>query len=236
MIRKLEYRFKSFESLNKESQPNKDKTLSSTLSDTGYCFIHIPKNGGTTVEKLIYKTKSVKHRKWYELYAMAPKEYIHWNKFCIIRNPYDRFLSAYNYLHHGGRNAIDSEIGRRYVKPYNDINEFIKALDNVSFKNKIMSYFHFQTQSEYILSDDDICMVNNLLSFENFDTDLADFLGIQAKQVLHANKTIGHGASFPDLNEYSLTLLRQIYDRDFILYASLSEPKSDMYMKNLSTL
>jgi hypothetical protein len=236
MFLKLKLRFMSFASLNKEALPNKDNSLSNILSETGYCFVHIPKNGGTSVEKLVYKNKSVRHRKWYELYAMAPKEYAKWKKFCVIRNPYERFLSAYNYLYQGGRNPIDSEIGRRFVKPYSDINKFVMAFNNVSFKTQITSYFHFQTQAEYILSDDDICMVNNLLSFEKFETDLADFLGIQVGQVLHANKTLGHGAVFQDLNENSLNLIHKIYDRDFALHKSLSCKKSDIYMKSLSSL
>ena len=99
-----------------------------------------------------------------------------------------------------------------------------------------MSFFHFQTQAEYVLSHDGTCMVNHLLSFENFNQELANFLDLEASDILHINKTSGQRTKVDSLDEKSKSLIREYYNRDFILYDTLSKLREDMYMKKLSDL
>ena len=214
----------SFESLNQKSKPYYNPTVKNVFDDTGLCFVHIPKNGGTSVEALAFDNMRVGHRTWAEWKSIGGENYEDWIKFCIVREPVERFLSAYDYLYRGGRNPIDNEIGKRYVKPFNDVNAFIHSLDH-KLKNSLMNYFHFMPQSEFILNDDDLCMVNKLLDFENFDVELALFLNIDAPKIKHENKTRGNRTCKSDLDSRSLDILHRLYKKDFMIYE---------YRKNMS--
>lgn len=199
---------------------------------TGYCFVHIPKNGGTTVEREIYQHK-VGHRTWAELHRMAPLQYPRWFKFCVIREPVDRFLSSYDYLARGGRNPIDEEIGRRFVRRYAP-NEFVAKFENDAvFQNQIMRYFHFRPQADYVMSDDGHCMVDRLFSFDRLGEELAGLLGIEPAAVGHHNKTSGTRTSASVLTVRSRRLIESLYARDVLLYETCRATPSNVYLERL---
>lgn len=207
----------SYDELNLRAQPKYDQSLSKMFSDTGYCFVHIPKNGGTSVESVLFKGNRVGHRTWKQWYTAAPEPFVEWKKFAILRDPIDRYLSAYDYLSKGGRNAIDAEFGRRFVKPYRDINSFTFSLKSKRRYSQVSQYFHFRPQSDYVLSDNKICKVNHLLSFDNYTQELAGLLGMTTDSISHKNKTTGKRTLKAELNMESIALLREIYDKDFVL-------------------
>lgn len=219
----LKMKFASFDSLNQKSKPHYNPIVKRVFDETGLCFVHIPKNGGTSVEALAFDNMRVGHRTWSEWKSIGGENYEDWVKFCIVREPVERFLSAYDYLHRGGRNPIDNEIGKRYVKPFNDVNAFTRSLARKR-KCSLMSYFHFIPQTEFIL-DDDLCMVNKLLDFENFDVELALLLNVDAPKIKHENKTRGKRTCRSALDSTSLDILRRLYQKDFVLYE---------YRKNMS--
>lgn len=225
----VKLRMMPFHLINLKSKPADDPSLIDLYSQTGFCFIHIPKNGGSSVEKILYGEAHVRHRKWMEVLALSPDGYETWQKFCVVRDPVDRFLSAFDYMKKGGRNQIDAEVARRYVKPFEDINEFIARFNNITFRKKIMAYFHFQQQADYVLSDDGVCMVNHLLPFERFDEALACFLAIAPSKIQHRNKTQGTRTGMQDIDADSLDIIKRYYRRDFLLHAAAQRSDVDLY-------
>ena len=65
-------------------------------------FIHIPKNAGTSIEHVFsnrsFNFQPEKHATSHEIKKLFPGVYDSFNKFTIIRNPYDRMISWYFYL------------------------------------------------------------------------------------------------------------------------------------------
>ncbi|HET7314561.1 sulfotransferase family 2 domain-containing protein [Salinisphaera sp.] len=226
---RLRLRSASFAELNTLSQPGFNPSLFELYSRTGYCFIHIPKNGGTTVERLFYRNK-VGHRAWFELHSLAPLRYCEWVKFCVIRHPIDRFLSSYDYLRRGGRNPIDREIGRRFVQR-SDLNTFVANFEHEDFRNQIMRYFHFRPQFEYILSGDGHCMVNKLLSFDRLGEEVAAMLGVDTSSISHDNKTPGRRTLIEALTPDSRQTIESLYARDFQLYEARGGDTTDFYLR-----
>ena len=225
-IRNAKLRFVDFDKLNEMSKPKFHNSITDMFTKTGYCFVHIPKNGGTSVESILYEDKRVGHRTWKEWSELDPSNFREWKKFCIIRDPIDRLLSAFDYLSSGGRNLIDAEVARRYVRSCDSVNDFIESMREEVVLGNLLKYFHFQPQSEYILSDDNRCMVDRLLSFTNYNDDLADFLNIDSTQVEHKNKTIGKRTKREEISQHNLDFLSRIYQKDIKIF-TYSQTKSD---------
>lgn len=229
---RMKLRTASFAALNMQAQPGFNPRLRELYARSGHCFIHIPKNGGTTVERLFYDAK-VGHRTWYELHSMAPLDYQRWLKFCVIREPVDRFLSSYDYLRRGGRNPIDAEIGRRFVQKF-DINAFVAQLGQPGFCRQLMQYFHFRPQSEFILSADGHCMVNRLVPFSRLSEQMAAMLELDIADIEHRNKTTGARTPPEALTAASLAAIESLYASDFDLHAALEDPPEDFYLQRFA--
>ncbi len=59
-------------------------------------LIHIPKNGGTSVEKSLGMT-ATGHRIWQRFRDEFPKEWATYRRIAIVRDPLDRLISCYEY-------------------------------------------------------------------------------------------------------------------------------------------
>ena len=76
-------------------------------------FIHIPKNAGTSIHNVAVgifprgRHHAPGHMKWYSYKNKFPNAWKNYFKFAIVRNPWDRMVSAYEYarmdesFHHG---------------------------------------------------------------------------------------------------------------------------------------
>tara|TARA_B100002051_G_scaffold239752_1_gene243227 strand:+ start:1354 stop:2052 length:699 start_codon:yes stop_codon:yes gene_type:complete len=132
-------------------------------------IIHIPKTAGTSVTKSIYGTDSnCCHYEWKYLKIILKQNFYNYFSFSIVRNPWDRCLSAYEFLRMGGDNNKDRIFYQKYMSNYNDFEDFVK---NGLFKKRIFSSTHFLPQSNFIFSKNDKCMVNYLLRFETIESD-----------------------------------------------------------------
>ena len=112
------------------------------------CFVHIPRTGGTYIERAICETYSIKHdhsnvkvllglknviepNKWFMMQHLTLKE-IHLfienklieecdNYFSIVRNPYDRFVSLFKYW--------------SKKKGENGLNEFLSKVEDMDLNS-----------------------------------------------------------------------------------------------------
>ncbi len=64
--------------------------------DNQFIFIHIPKNAGTSIARTL-GLKVTSHHTSQEIANLIGNKYQDFFKFCFVRNPWDRFLSLYNY-------------------------------------------------------------------------------------------------------------------------------------------
>lgn len=125
------------------------------------CFIHIPKNAGTTIEKSLGMDdiESFYQKKKYKDYGVPPQHLTFeelskeldlsgYKKFAIVRNPFDRIVSEF---HHYENNEL--------AKNYHDLcfTEFVETCLNL--ENKERKYIfdgHLEPQVDFIRGDFDI--------------------------------------------------------------------------------
>jgi hypothetical protein len=192
-----------------------------------FIFIHIPKNSGTTMTELLQKTyEDTKLLMFCErdginigidkmhLYHKVIDKFIPKNildkyiKFCIIRNPYDKLYSAWNFIkeRHG----------------YNDVNDFIKyKLDeNFIYGNEIIpgdARVHYRPQYTFVYDEQNNKFVDFIIRYENLNEDISK---LNKKYNLHIPLYDNGNTQKNYINFYnkdSINKINNLYKKDFIL-------------------
>jgi len=186
-------------------------------------FVHIPKTGGTTVEKRLnltnldnlYSTtlfqngRTLQHMTWDKYKDKFPEKYKTYTTFSIVRNPYTRFLSSYMWM------PPQSKLGKLSGQT---IEEFI---EEAALCNMIKNYFknpffeHFLPQWKYIYDSNNNLMIDALFyqeKYHNIDTFL------KKKFNCHSTTTFEIGNQHkPILTKENKRKIFLIYKKDFEL-------------------
>ena len=152
------------------------------LHDLKCVFVHIPKTGGcSVVDCLLSRRKTSNHRYLRQDVSKRTKNYF---IFTFIRNPFDRFVSAYFYFKtYGRRFPGDIKMGK-VVNIYESFNDFVLNFNNISRDE--FGEPHFDPQITWM--DDRIDFIGR---FENFQEDfnvVCNKAGIPQRQLPHKNK------------------------------------------------
>ncbi|MFT6927968.1 MAG: hypothetical protein ACJAZP_003615 [Psychromonas sp.] len=130
-------------------------------------FIHIPKTAGSSILTCLMGDKINRdHGTYYDFKRIDPDRFNRYFKFCFVRNPYDRAVSAYEYLKNGGNNSSDLYYKKLIEDKYPSFKKFIlEYLDG----NKIHENLLFSPQYLFIYDDRNECQVDYIGRFENIN-------------------------------------------------------------------
>jgi len=118
-------------------------------------FVHIPKSGGNTIEKLIRR----RYAKWFlhPSFGHREKNIDYPHSFAIVREPVDRFLSAYFYWRNGAKNS-EWSFKKQFARKAKTLDEFMYYWDkgDVEFMNQLDTeitkpFFHFAPQKKWLI-------------------------------------------------------------------------------------
>lgn len=127
--------------------------------------------------------------------------------FCIIRDPVERVVSAYNFLLSGGTCAADKRDAGRWIGG-RTLDGFVRERLNRAAERQI----HFRPASYWIEGVDACC-----LRFSNLMGELSSFLahhGLDAQAPQHINAT-----QYTDraLSCEAVEIIKEVYSRDYTL-------------------
>ena len=207
-----------------------------------FIFVHVPKNAGTSITNLLASFSTPidieiggtqmgellqpeyikrygisKHSTSFALETVLGEVWNNYFKFAIVRNPFSRFISAYNFLRKWNSGNINFH---NKLLSYNDINDFISSNfisletpDNIFNKQ---TYWLYDKFNERIMIDKYIkieeidngirTLAQNIPALVNYDT------GILPR----SNSSSDSENNFNDiLTKNSLDILYSIYRDDF---------------------
>ena len=188
-------------------------------------FIHIPKNAGTSIIKAMgienmYMDKTIKEYK--EHYGDYWNEY---NKFTVVREPIDRFISAYKFarMDESGWFSATGEEGLEKHHHYElcnemNINEYISYL----YKNPEKFNRWISPQTFIISNENGEREIDYYVRYENLLEDLQK-IGIDKIEKLNSSKIKDEKTI--ELTKKSKNQLYQIYDIDYQNFSYTKDTK-----------
>lgn len=151
-------------------------------------FVHIPKAAGVSVSRKLFGCLGGGHAPLADYAGVfSPHEFNTYFKFTIVRNPWDRLLSAFVFLKKGGFNQEDARWSSKHLSSYSDFNTFVKGWVN---RKSVWTKQHFYPQSYFVELNGKI-NVDYVGRFENINEDFAVVarrLGIEG-ELDHLNGT-----------------------------------------------
>jgi len=188
-----------------------------------YMFVHIPKTGGISlINKLKGQSKVLGHNARSSSYKYL-KDFDEKDRdnnviFTIVRNPYDRLVSAFFYLNKGGINKFDEMDRQKYIAKYKG--NFKKFVMN-SFKDKnIINQIHFKPQYKWVCDDNNKSLVDYILKFEDLQNDiysLENNTQLKIGKLQHLNKT-NHKHSLEYYDKEIKDVIYKFYKKDFKIF------------------
>lgn len=119
------------------------------FDDKKAIFVHIPKCAGISLNRAIFGNLAGGHRTLEEyLTVFEPKCINEYFKFTIVRNPWDRLVSAYFFLKKGGVSNENRVWFEKELSGFAGFDDFIR---NWIDEENIWKCHHFRPQYHYIL-------------------------------------------------------------------------------------
>lgn len=132
--------------------------------DNKLTFLHVPKNGGTSISAWIHKS-GLKYKKQrcsaHISYHFVEEEFKN-NIFAVVRNPYDRLVSYY--FHYGNMLELKARRGQSELI-INQYQEWKKGFKNYVFNCKWLPFRKFELDVKYDSGDQAQWIANPQVKF-----------------------------------------------------------------------
>lgn len=185
------------------------------VQQAGVLFVHVPKNAGQSVSDALYRVQ-VRHNS-IRYYRRTMPDLARLPSFAILRDPADRFLSAYHYGLSGGTpdNRITHGLRHRYMR-FRSVDE---ALDHVEQARSPYDIDHiFRPQSWYVTDEAGAPAVDRLVHMRDLGELPALLPQLARTRIGHIN---GGGRRAARLSSEAEGRIRRLYAADYRLIASL---------------
>lgn len=188
-------------------------------------FIHIPKAAGNGITQSLFGLPSSGHYFLQKYYDDDQLKFNSYKKFTVVRNPWDRFVSAFHYLNsdNGGIGVWDNEFKKLYLKDVKTFKEFVdKLIADQGFRKKVMNWTHFIPQVDFfrLNGDVDLGFFDSICRFENIESDfeaLKLILKKDSSELKKVNKSQHNHFKDYYTEDYMVNFVSELYADDIQL-------------------
>jgi chondroitin 4-sulfotransferase 11 len=179
-------------------------------------FIHIPKTAGVSLKRSLGILEGTGHADYQAFQMASPAKCRAYFKFTLVRNPWDRLLSAYSFLDAGGIPKWDRYWRERLLTGVANFEQFVMERLETPL---VQEALHFRPQFSFLSDDTGRVMMDFVGHFETIDADFAYIsarLGI-ALPLRHLNRSAHppyHSAYTPAMRD----AVSRVYARDIELF------------------
>jgi hypothetical protein len=176
--------------------------MKNTNPELKVLFIHIPKNAGVSISTALEIVATGFHETPEYYIKDYPEIWKTYYKFCVIRSPFERFVSNFYFLK---KRKIIGDI---------NINDYVNNFDIPYDDKKVKGFwpqYIWVNQYDY----------DAILRYEYLQKDFnefCDYANIKRIELQRLNTT-KHDAWENELDNHSVRKLRELYDKDFKIYS-----------------
>jgi chondroitin 4-sulfotransferase 11 len=184
------------------------------FSEKKAIFIHIPKTAGKSICKNLFHVKNVGHMPYIWYQGVVPEQCSEWFTFSIVRNPWDRVVSAYHYLLRGG--AIKRDLGlSEIIRKYEGFDDFVGKW---MCRKNIENHVHFIPQYRFIENQYGVIDIDYIGRFETLQSDInkvaVSLKGKISSLVLEKINSSDRGNYREFYSSESKKIVEDLYSRD----------------------
>jgi len=144
-------------------------------------FIHVPKAAGTSINTALYG-RTLGHYSALEIRETFPRLYERAFKFSLVRNPWDRILSAYRFAKQGGTDSMGVYMPEQYQRP--EFDTFERFLNDWLTQQDLKSIdFIFRPQYIFVCDMNGRMILDFLGKTETIESDLLNVSGKIGKRI-----------------------------------------------------
>lgn len=192
------------------------RRLAGDVAAAPLLFIHVPKNGGTSIKRALYASDPGHATvRFYDLFL--PEHLARVQTMAILRDPVDRFLSGFDFLLNGG--GGDVRILPRTMRRMGGISTVDALLGFLegAAGNWLKVDTFVRPQGWYVTDIEGRIRVRHLWLIEETGKAMGAFLAERGVSgVPHKNRTLRQNHT---LTAEQVQRLRHLYEDDFALYA-----------------
>lgn len=131
-------------------------------------FIHIPKAAGQSVSLALFNDKHPGHWSITDFEWENKGKLNKYYKFTIVRNPWDRLVSAYHYLKNTTPYEADKSFARKNLSEFESFESFVL---NGLERPEVLNWVHFRPQISFLKNEAGKLDINFIGRLENLTTD-----------------------------------------------------------------
>tara|TARA_B100001057_G_C22862141_1_gene954963 strand:+ start:3339 stop:3935 length:597 start_codon:yes stop_codon:yes gene_type:complete len=183
--------------------------INKKVIETGILFIHIPKTAGVSISKQLYDGLIGHKGYYYYKKKFSYQQYTDLYKFSVVRHPFSRFISSYNYLKNGGLTPYDREFSKK-INNYDNVDSFLQQNHKTLKRN-----LHFKSQHTFIFRRSKK-QVNDIFKIEELN-DFELFFNLKLNVKISYKLNCSPNKNETTISQESKDILRDIYKNDFRL-------------------
>lgn len=182
-------------------------------------FVHIPKNAGTSIAATLGIVRSDGlHAPAIGYRAADRRFYRKAYSFAVVRNPWDRIVSAFHFVKFSSNSPQDVEWRATHLSDIDRFPDFVRRLADKSFRKEVMTYHLFQPQWFFLCDYFGRLIVDDLVRYEELDQEIgrvAERLNLAA--VLTHHNASAHRPYADQYDRATKDIVASIYRKDIQL-------------------